>query len=114
MRRIRTELATSERRTWSNGSARAAGQPNEFLRFSAAPELAETYDASTGELRLESLDRLSRGNDDRQEERNRQPYREFCDWYCLLNTRINPACPLARTQVNKAPERLDLRPRRST
>src|SRR5690606_23472762 len=51
VRRIRTELATSELsdlaerlRQW------AAGQPNEFLRFSAAPELAETYDASTGEL----------------------------------------------------------------
>lgn len=115
VRRIRTELATSELsdlaerlRQW------AAGQPNEFLRFSAAPELAETYDASTGELRLDSpwiAYRVATTTAKRSEIAKR--YREFCDWYCLLNTRINPGArpPFARTQVNKALERLDLLPK---
>ena len=115
VRRIRTELATRELsdlaerlRLW------AAGQPNEFLRFSAAPELAETYDASTGELRLDSpwisyrvATTTAKTSDIAAQ------YREFCDWYCPLNTRINPGArpPFARTQVNRALERLGLLPK---
>jgi hypothetical protein len=110
LRKVRTELnfreletLSEQLRTW------ALGQPDEFLRFSAKPELEEVFDASTGKLQLQSS-WLTYEVDTREPARGEilRLYLEFCDWQCLLNTRLNPGSrpPFPRIQLNRALQRL--------
>lgn len=114
LRRIRTELTTGELKLLADRLQQwAAQQPDEFLRFSAQPDLAENFDAATGELRMESpWISYQVETSPAKDETILQEYVEFCDWYCLLNARINPGSrpPFARLQVNEALERLDRLP----
>ncbi len=114
VRKIRSELSSRELkglsgrlRTW------AAGHADEFLRFSANPDFEEDYDTSTGGLQLRSpwiTYEVTTLEPARREILKR--YMEFCDCYCLLNTRLNPGSrpPFPRMQLNRALERLDRMP----
>jgi hypothetical protein len=105
-RRIKTELSTervlefTERlKQWSEE------QSDPFVRFLADPQFETELDASSGqwsfaspwmEYRLTTID-VDREAVSRQ-------YREFSDWYCRLNTMLNPGArpPFARMAVNSA------------
>lgn len=115
IRKIRTELKSrdlvvvAERlRTW------AAGQPNDLLRFSANPDFQKDYDSSTGELHLTSP-WLSYDVTTIEPSRREllSQYLKFCDFYCLLNTRLNPGTrpPFARMELNETLESLGRMPR---
>ncbi len=109
-RRVRTELTTSELeelaqrlKTW------AMRQGDDYLSFQATPQFTETFDETSGQLRLESP-----WTDYRLETAPAQNkalmhyYREFCDRYAMLNTQLNPGArlPFPRMAVNEALERL--------
>jgi hypothetical protein len=115
VRRVRTELTTRELEILSERLRHwAAGQPDEFLRFTAKPEFDEQYDSSTDELKLSSpwLSYRIETTEPARSEIHRQ-YQEFCDWYCLLNTRLNPGSrpPFPRMVLNNALGRLGRLPR---
>jgi len=107
-RRIKTELTTervlefTERlKQWSEE------QSDPFLRFLGDPQFEAEVDKDSGELRfispwmtyqLTTVD-VEQGAVWRQ-------YREFSDWYCRLNTMLNPGArpPFARMALNAALE----------
>ncbi len=110
VRKVRTELTFQELETLSERLRTwALGQPDEFLRFSANPELEETNDSSTGKLHLQSS-WLTYEVDTTEPARSEilRLYLEFCDWQCLLNTRLNPGSrpPFPRLRLNLALQRL--------
>lgn len=93
------ELLSQKLRTW------AAGQPDEFLRFSAQPSFDEDFDSSSGGLELRSP-WLSYQVETIEPARSEilTLYLEFCDWYALLNTRLDPTSrpPFPRMRLNRA------------
>jgi len=114
-RRIRCELTTRQVETFVEQlQETAAKQDDPFVRFLAAPELTEHYDASTGELRLSSpwisYRVLTMEVDDPTIVKR---YREFADWYARLNTVLSPGSrpPSARLALNAALARRNLVPK---
>ena len=125
IRRVKTELTTEQvesltlrLRDW------ASGQSDDFLQFLAAPKFEEQFDPDGAELTFDSpwMSYRLRTIPVEDAEMTRQ-YREFCDWSCRLNTRINPGSrpPFPRMIVNEAlqrygqfPQQVDLtiRPRK--
>jgi len=114
-RKTRTELTTRELHAMADRVRRwAVGSGDDFLRFLAAPELEEEFDPSTQTLRMSSayvtyeLETAEAPRDEIM-----QQYREFLNWYSLLNMRINPGSrpPFARMEVNRSLERLGRMPR---
>jgi hypothetical protein len=107
-RRIKTELTTkqvldfTERlKQWSQG------QSDPFLRFLGDPQFDAEFDDASGELTLTSpwmTYRLTTG--DLPSTATSSQYREFSDWYCRLNTMLNPGArpPFSRMAVNSALE----------
>ncbi len=107
-RRIKTELSTkrvhdfTERlKQWSQG------QSDPFDRFLGDPQFDTQFDEGSGELSLTSpwmTYRLT--TTDEPDEAVTRQYREFSDWYCRLNTMLNPGArpPFARMAVNSALE----------
>ncbi|NUQ63673.1 MAG: hypothetical protein HUU20_14445 [Pirellulales bacterium] len=118
-RRVKTEVPTDKvsslcqhLKTW------ATGQKDPLLAFLANPRFNEAFDPATGKLTLSSetvtydLATMNVENSEISQE-----YREFSDWYCQLNTLLNPGSrpPFARMAVNAAldrhqrfPEQVDL------
>lgn len=108
-RRLKTELSADEvaalnhnLRDW------AARQTDPYLQFLAAPKFEEQFDEQTGTLALTSpwisYRVITQVPDNPAVARQ---YREFSDWYTLLNTRLNPGSkmPFARLSLNEALEK---------
>ncbi len=108
-RRLKTELSADEvaalnhnLRDW------AAGQSDPYLQFLADPKFDEQFDGETGTLVLASpwvsYRVVTQVPDNPAVARQ---YREFSDWYTLLNTRLNPGSklPFARLALNEALEK---------
>lgn len=115
VRKIRTELTSRDLealsgrlRTW------AAGQGDPFLRFSAQPDFDEDYDSSTGGLKLQSP-WISYEVETSALVRTEalELYLEFCDWYSLLNVRLDPGSrpPFPRMVLNRKLNLLGRMPR---
>jgi len=86
----------------------ASRQPDDFLQFLAAPKFEEAFDRDAAELTFESPWMSYRLKTVPVEEaETARQYREFCDWYCRLNTQLNPGSrpPFARMIVNEALQR---------
>lgn len=114
VRKIRTDLTSRDLKLLSEQlRGWASRQPDEFLRFSAEPNFKEEYDSSTGGLQLDSP-WLTYQVDTVEPARSEilRLYLEFCDWYCLLNTRLNSGSrpPFPRIHLNRALERLGRMP----
>jgi len=105
-RRIKTELTTQSVAALTERlRERARTQPDPFLQFLADPEFDEQFDETAGELTFASpwvTYRLT--TVDADSEAISQQCRAFSDWYCQLNTMINPGTrpPFARMIVNAA------------
>ncbi len=108
-RRMKTEVPAEKAvtlcehlRTW------AMAQSDPLLRFLANPRFDEQYDASSGKLILSSeFVTYELATDSAESVEICRDYRQFCDWYCQLNTLLNPGSrpPFARMAVNAALER---------
>lgn len=108
-RRVKTELAIDEvsglsqnLRTW------ASAQSDAYLKFLGSPKFEEQRDEKTGEMVLESpwITYRVKAEAADSDEMAKQ-YREFCDWYAQLNTRLNPGYKqtFARMALNEALEK---------
>lgn len=108
-RRLKTELSADEvgalnhnLRDW------AANQADPYLQFLADPRFDEQFDEQTGTLVLASpwvsYRVVTQVPDNPAVVRQ---YRQFSDWYTLLNTRLNPGSklPFARLSLNEALEK---------
>jgi hypothetical protein len=114
-RRVQTKLSaeqvaslTERLREW------AKSQSDPYLQFMASPSFDEEFDGQTGELSLTSEWMTYRlGTAPAASEGVSRRYREFSDWYCRLNTAINPGSrpPFARLMVNAALDARHLLPR---
>jgi hypothetical protein len=103
-RRVKTELATERLVSFGDGLRRwSQDQSDPFVKFLGSPQFEEEFDEENGQLsfvspwmtyRLKTVDVPS-------EALSRQ-YREFSDWYCRLNTFLNPGArpPFARMVVS--------------
>ena len=105
VKKIRTELTTRNLETLAQKLRNwAGGQGDEFLRFSSQPAFEEDYDNSTGGLRLQSP-WISYQVETTPPSRREilELYLEFCDWYALLNARLDPGSrpPFPRMQLNR-------------
>ncbi len=108
-RRVKTEISADEigalnknLRDW------AASQSDPYLQFLANPKFEEEFDEGTGQLKFTSAWLTYRVvTVDSQSEAIARQYRDFSDWYTLLNTRINPGSklPFARLAINEALEK---------
>ena len=105
VRKIRTELTSQDLEVLSDRlRSWATRQEDPFLHFSAHPNFDEDYDSSTGELRLHSpwvIYEVETSVPVRSEVLG--PYLEFCDWYSLLNARLDPKSrpPFPRMMLNQ-------------
>jgi hypothetical protein len=114
-RRVKTEVkldkvaALSEHvKTW------ALHQTDPLLSFLASPKLDQRYQAETGTLVLSSpLVTYEVATTAAGCEAVSTQYREFSDWYCQLNTLLNPGSrpPFARMVVSEALDSRQLFPR---
>ena len=107
-RRVKTELTTDRVASFSERLKQwAQEQSDPFLKFLGDPSFDEALDESTGELTFTSP-RMSYRliTFDTESEALSRQYREFSDWYCRLNTVLNPGArpPFARMIVNAALE----------
>ena len=114
VRKIQTELTTRDLEVLSQKlRVWASGQADEFLRFSAQPDFDEDYDSSSGGLKLHSP-WLSYQVETIEPIRSEvlKLYLEFCDWYALLNTRLDVGSrpPFPRMQLNHVLEQLGRMP----
>ena len=105
-RRVKTELTTTAIASLTERLKRwAQSRADPLWRFLAEPKFEEQSDEPSGELLLSSpwLTYRVKAVDGGNEEMSRS-YREFCDWYCQLNTLINPGSrpPFARMMLNAA------------
>jgi len=107
-RRVKTELTTDRVADFSKRLKQwSEKQSDPFLKFLGDPSFDQAFDESTGELTFTSpwmSYRLS--TFDAESEALSRQYREFSDWYCRLNTVLNPGArpPFARMIVNAALE----------
>jgi len=115
-RRVRCELTTRQVETFVEQlQETAAKHEDPFVRFLAAPELTEHFDASTGELSLSSpwisYRVLTVAVDDPTIVKR---YRAFADWYAKLNTMLIPGSrpPSARLALNAAMARRGVVPKK--
>ena len=105
-RRIKTELTTKQVLDFTERLKQwAQGQSDPFLRFLGDPHFDIQFDDESGELTLTSpwmTYRLTTG--EVQSAATSRQYREFSDWYCRLNTMLNPGArpPFSRIAVNSA------------
>jgi len=103
-RRVKTELPTERLVSFGDTLRRRSQEESDpFKKFLGSPQFEEEFDKENGQLsfvspwmtyRLKTVDVSS-------EVLSRQ-YREFSDWYCRLNTYLNPGArpPFARMVVN--------------
>lgn len=113
-RRVKTEVSLDKvtalaehLQTW------AIRQNDPLLAFLANPKFDEQFRENAGKLLLASplvtydLTTVSIGSSTVSAQ-----YREFCDWYCQLNTLLNPGSrpPFARMVVNRALDQRQLFP----
>jgi len=107
-RRVKTELTTDRVADFNERlKQRSQKQSDPFLKFLGAPSFDEVLDESTGELTFTSPWMSYRlATFDTESEALSRQYREFSDWYCRLNTVLNPGArpPFARMIVNAALE----------
>lgn len=105
-RRVKTELTTDRVASLADRlRAWARTQSDPFLLFLADPKFDRQYDADAGEMAFVSDWMTYRMNTvAAPSEALSHQYREFSDWYCRLNTTLNPGSrpPFARLQVNAA------------
>lgn len=115
-RGVKTELTTGRVATLTERLQQWAGnQSDSFLQFLANPSFEEQFDEEDGQLTFASrwmtyrIETVAAGNDGLS-----RRYREFSDWYCRLNTALNPGSrpPLGRLKVNAALESRQRIPRR--
>jgi hypothetical protein len=109
VRHRKVELSTDDVATVNENYRQwAAGKSDGLLRFMASPKFEEKVDEKSGQLTFSSewityrvTSTPARG------EAVAKQYREFSDWYMLLNTRINPGSrlPYARMAVSEALEK---------
>ena len=114
-RRVKTELTTDRVADFSKRLKQwTQKQSDPFLKFLGAPSFDEALDEGTGEFTFTSpwMSYRLTTFDTESEALSRQ-YREFSDWYCRLNTVLNPGVrpPFARMIVNAALEDRHLFPR---
>lgn len=109
VKRRKTEISTDEIEGLNKNLRQwASTQTDAMLQFLAHPTFDEQFDESSGELTFASEwltyrvlpDALGNAQMAKQ-------YRDFSDWYTLLNTRLNPGSrlPFARLVVNEALEK---------
>lgn len=103
-RRVKTELPTERLISFGDTLRRRSQEESDpFKKFLGSPQFEEEFDKENGQMtfvspwmtyRLKTVDFPS-------ELLSRQ-YREFSDWYCRLNTYLNPGArpPFARMVVN--------------
>jgi len=105
-RRIKTELTTDRVLDFCERLKHwAQEQPDPFLKFLGDPHFDEQSDESDSQLTFVSPCMTYRVTAvDAQSEAVARQYREFSDWYCRLNTFLNPGArpPFARMAVNAA------------
>ena len=107
-RRIKTELTTKRVLDFTQRLKQwAQGQSDPFLRFLGDPQFEAELDEGSGQLSFESpwiSYRLTTADVD--SDAVWRQYRQFSDWYCRLNTMLNPGArpPFARLAVNSALE----------
>jgi hypothetical protein len=114
-RRLKTELSTEQvaeftkrLRQWSRR------QSDAMLKFQGDPQFEDAFDERTGELSFRSEWMTYRLVTEPAPSRDvARQYRAFCDWYCQLNTLLNPGSklPFARMLVNAELEKRGLVPR---
>jgi hypothetical protein len=113
-RRIKTELPTERVAEFCDRlRERLQNRSDPFVRFLCDPHFEQTLDESAGELTFTSpwmTYRVLFGSESQSLSRR---YRDFSDWYCRLNTILNPGArpPFARMIVNAALEDRQLFPR---
>jgi len=114
-RRVKTELTTDRVADFSKRLKQwSERQSDPFLKFLGDPSFDQTLDESTGELTFTSPWMSYRLTTfDPESETLSHQYREFSDWYCRLNTVLNPGArpPFARMIVNAVLEERHLLPR---
>ena len=114
-RRVKTELTTERVADFTDRLKQwAQTQSDPFLKFLAEPHFDEQFDSSAGELSFTSPWMSYRVTTiDAENEAISRQYGEFSDWYCQLNTLINPGArpPGARMIVNAALEQRQQFPR---
>jgi len=105
-RRVRSELTAQEVLGLTENLRQWAGtQTDGFLKFLGSPKFDEQFDERKGELLFESPWLSYRVTAvDAESDAIAQQYREFCDWFARLNTRLNPGykLALARLVINEA------------
>lgn len=114
-RRVRTELSTDQVASLSErlkGWAKTQSDP--YLQFLASPSFNESYNDQTGDLSLSSQWMTYQlGTMPAASQAISHLYRDFSDWYCRLNTMLNPGSrpPFARLMVNASLDARNLLPR---
>lgn len=105
-RRIKTELTTERLEGFTQDLKRwTESQSDPFRKFLGHPNFQEELDADAAQLTLASPWMTYRMTTiDIESETMSRQYREFSDWYCRLNTLLNPGStpPFARMVVNAA------------
>ncbi|NQT15327.1 MAG: hypothetical protein HQ582_21405 [Planctomycetes bacterium] len=103
-RRAKTELAIDRLVSFADGLRRWSQDQSDPLRkFLGSPQFEEHFDEESGRLSFDSpwltYDLVTV---DVPTEMVSRQYREFSDWYCRLNTFLNPGArpPFARMVVN--------------
>jgi hypothetical protein len=115
-RQLQTELSAAEVKAFVERlKQEASAHPEPALRFFAAPQFEEQYDADGGLLTLKSPWLIYEVTADRPEEKELvRQYHEFSDWMARLNTLLNPGArpPTARLQLNQAMVQRGLLPKK--
>jgi len=107
-RRVKTEVSTERVGELTERLKQWAGsQADPFLKFLSDPKFDVHYDEEKNELSCASAWLTYRVlTDDIETEAVGRRYSEFSDWYCQLNTMLNPGSrpPQARMLLNAALE----------
>jgi hypothetical protein len=113
--RVKAELTTQQVEDFTNRLKQwTQDQSDPFLRFLGRPQFEDEFDESAGRWVFASRWVTYRVTAvDTQDEETSRQYREFSDWYCRLNTLLNPGArpPFARMLVNAALEQRGQIPR---
>ncbi len=114
-RRIKTELTAKQVAEFTERLGQwSRKQSDSFLKFLGDPQFEEQFDESGGEWTFVSPRVTYRlVTTVAPSQPMMRQYREFADWYCQLNTLLNPGArpPFARMIINAALERRGRFPR---